>query len=111
MLSVNCQIIYDLFAKHKKLSDIDLLRRSKLNSNSIRPTRLKLERMGLIRRTNKKKIHSFQNRGSGEYTMYELVRTTKTPPVKHTKSKVSVSKLINELNQIKNKIDSIISQL
>jgi len=71
---------YKLFQKHKELTDMQLQQLLKVNPNSIRPVRLKLEQMGLIVRTTAKKNHKrgrISTNKTGQYTIYKLVNNPK----------------------------------
>lgn len=72
MIKGNVAKVYGLFLAHKHLTDMQIQNLLKdINPNSIRPCRLKLERLGLIVRT-KNKIKHINNSKRGTYTIYSL---------------------------------------
>ena len=79
MLSGNRLKVYNLFKKHKSLTDYQIEKLSGLNPNSIRPARLSLEKSGLIKRTDHKAEvvlyrSSHNDIKTGFYTVYDLVK-------------------------------------
>lgn len=94
---------YNMFKKHKSLTDVQLQKLLNVNPNSVRPARLKLEEMGLITRTTEKKQHRRGRRGTnertGHYTIYKLVsRPRKVEPASATQKKIN--RMLNKIRQL-----------
>jgi transcription initiation factor IIE alpha subunit len=71
---------YDLFLEHGSLTDVQLHKFLGVNPNSVRPVRLKLEEMGLIRRMKAKKKHTrgrSSNNRVGHHTIFKLIKNPK----------------------------------
>lgn len=102
MLKGHAAIVYQIFLDKIRLTDIDILKITKLNPNSVRPVRLKLEKMNLIKRTDKKKTHTINSKKS-KYTIYQLNQEQET----ETKNK----SVLEQLKSIKEKIDKIINSI
>ncbi len=101
--------IYNLFVKHKKLTDHELERLSQINPNSIRPSRLKLEELGIVSRTSVKKKAS-KGRGDerGEYVVYELVKEVDPSKLKKKQnSRVSRTAILTKLRSLRQKIKQL----
>ena len=101
--------VYNLFLKHKTLTDHELERLSVLNPNSIRPSRLKLEEMGIIARTNlKKKATKGRGDERGKYVVYELVKEVDPNKIaKRKSSKISRNAILTKLRSLKQKIKQL----
>lgn len=79
----------NLFAQHGKLTDIDIADMLGAKDNSVRPRRLDLERMGLIRNTGIKIKTSRSNASS----IYEFVRM---PDEKVKRRNLSIENNVNK---------------
>lgn len=92
--------VHNLFLKHRRLTDIQIQRLlPEVNTNSIRPSRLKLERMGLIRRTNDK---------LNKYTIFEIVNKDRKKAIK---SNSQLAQIKNSLVEMQNLIRQMIEVL
>jgi transcription initiation factor IIE alpha subunit len=110
----NLLAIYNLFVQHRELNDFDIERLSKINPNSIRPTRLKLEELGIIKRTNiKKKATKGEAKDSrGKYTIFKIVREIDTNNIKKKKHKnISKNLVSKKLKSLRQKIKTLQKQL
>lgn len=93
-LSYNTDKLYSLFIEHAALTDYDLEIMSGLNPNSVRGVRAKLERLGLIRRTQARKLA----KDRGYYRIYVLTKALRPAyiqpmPKKHV---VAYSQMIKQ---------------
>lgn len=105
-------VVYEAFLQHKFLSDLDLLKITNLNPNSIRPTRLALEQMGLIKRTHRRKNHKTSNKRKTLYTVYELTRVISTRKFdKKTQKKKDDTSVSSALIKIRKEIDDLLNKI
>ena len=93
---------YELFQKHEKLTDVQLERLLGINPNSVRPIRLKLEAMGLIRRLKAKKNHIRGRRSSQHTRMHTLYKLVKNPVkvVSLSPVEIRVDNLLKKVSQL-----------
>jgi hypothetical protein len=114
MLSGNTLEMYNLFLKHKQLTDVDLQKHSDINPNSIRSARLKLEKLGLIRRTDYKKGKKSEYRKSshhGYFTIYKLVKIIDPKTFCVEKKPFCKTMAINAIRRMKNQIKQMNNDL
>ncbi len=119
MLSGNRLTVYNLFKKHKSLTDYQIEKMSGLNPNSIRPARLSLEKNGIIKRTEHKAEvalyrSSHKDVKIGLYTVYDLVKIVDAKNFNSTKKKMSKSQILKNLRTVKKSIkrlDQVLSDL
>ncbi len=119
MLSGNRLKVYNLFKKHKSLTDYQIEKMSGLNPNSIRPARLSLEKNGIIKRTEHKAEVAFYRSShkdikTGYYTVYDLVKIVDAKNFNSTKKKMSKSQILKNLRTVKKSIkrlDQVVSDL
>lgn len=93
-LSYNTDRLYSLFIEHAALTDFELETMSGLNPNSVRGARAKLEDLGLIKRTQARKLA----KDRGYYRVYVLTKALKPAyiqpmPKKHV---VAYSRMIQQ---------------
>ena len=116
MLTGNALAVYNLFLKHIKLTDVQISKLININPNSVRATRLKLEQMKLISRTEKKKKMSYgmaNNKHDGMYTIYQLEKVIDPKKIKNKKKKkkFSISELRSKLKILQKTVKSMLKEL
>lgn len=110
----NVLAIYNLFVKHRELNDFDIERLININPNSIRSSRLKLEELGIIKRTNVKKKASkgVAKDNRGKYTIYQLVKEINPNLIKRRKNKkISRTSILVKMKGLRKKIKNIEKEL
>lgn len=110
----NVLTIYNLFVKHQELNDFDIERLININPNSIRSSRLKLEELGIIKRTNikKKATKGVAKDNRGKYTMYQLVKKVNPDLIKRKKNKkISRNIILAKMKYLRKKIKNIEKEL
>lgn len=110
----NVLAIYNLFVKHRELNDFDIERLIDINPNSIRSSRLKLEELGIIKRTNvkKKATKGVAKDSRGRYTIYQLVKEVNPDSIKRKKSKkISRTSILAKIKGLRKKIKNIEKEL
>jgi transcription initiation factor IIE alpha subunit len=103
----NALAIYNLFVKHRELNDHEIERLLKINPNSIRSIRLKLEEFGIIKRTEIKKRASkgVAMDSRGKYTMFKLIKEIDPEKMEKRKSKkISKTTVIKNLKSLRKKV-------
>lgn len=86
-MAYNKDIVFNAFVRKRNLTDVELAEYTGIQGNTIRPVRLSLERLGAIRKTDKKR------QGQRVYEMnkdYDFTATPKRP---------SFTALLNALRQ------------
>jgi len=102
----NILAIYNLFLKHRELNDHEIERLLKINPNSVRSGRLKLEELGIIKRTEIKKRASkgVALDSRGKYTMFQIIKEVDPENMKKKKSgKISRSSVVLKLKTLRRK--------
>lgn len=103
----NALKMYNLFLSHKQLTDIELAKISDIHPNSIRSTRLQLEKMGLICRTNYKKGKKDEPRKNarhGYHTIYKIAKIVDPKKFVIPKKPLSRTSTIAQIQRIKTQL-------
>ena len=110
----NAARVYSLFLSHRRLTDVQLQEMLKdINPNSIRPSRLRLEKLGLIRRTKHKIKHKVGKKNNYN-TVYELAFAVeqKKNDIQPVVDKIaSIREMVADLSKIFDSMTSSIQEI
>jgi predicted transcriptional regulator len=110
----NALKMYLLFLQHKEMTDIELAKISEIHPNSIRSTRLQLEKMGLICRTNFKKGKKNEvrrNARCGYYTIYKIAKIVDPKKFAMPKKPLNKTSAIRQIQKIKTQLKKMYSDM